>query len=73
MDHPMAIFRWIFPAGIAIAGLGFGALIQACDSAAPLSKSGMETVMTRSIPKTTRPPIDTAAPTKTETASFSVG
>ena len=73
MDRPMAIFRWIFPAGIAIAGLGFGALLQACDSTAPRSKNGTEIIMTRSIPKTTRPPIDASAPTKTETASFAVG
>jgi hypothetical protein len=62
MDRPMAIFRWIFPAGIAIAALGFGALLQACDSAAPRSKTGTEIIMTRSIPKTTRPPIDATAP-----------
>lgn len=73
MDHPMTIFRWIFPAGIAIASLGFGALLQACDSTAPRSKNGMETAMTRSIPKTTRPPIDAEAPAKTEIATFAVG
>jgi hypothetical protein len=69
----MAFLRWIFPAGIAIAGLGFGVLLQACDSAVSRSKSGLETVMTRSILKTTRPPIDTAASAKTETATFAVG
>ncbi|MDP1992205.1 MAG: hypothetical protein Q8K00_14435 [Syntrophales bacterium] len=73
MNHPMTIFRWIFPVGIAIAGLGFGALLQACDGTAPRSKIGMEPVMTRSISKTTRPPIDAAAPAKTEMATFAVG
>jgi hypothetical protein len=38
MDRRMAIFRWIFPAGIAIACLGFGALLQPCYSAAPQSE-----------------------------------
>jgi hypothetical protein len=73
MDHPMTIFRRIFPVGIAIACLGFGPLLQACDGMAPRSKNKMETAMTHSIPKTTRPPIDAVAPVKTEMATFAAG
>ena len=73
MDQCMTIFTRIFPAGIAIACLGFGLLAPACDGTGPKGESGKEMAMTRSIPKTAIPPIDTAAPAKTETATFAVG
>ncbi len=73
MDQRMTIFRRIFPAGIAIACLGFGLLVPACDGTGPKGESGKEMAMTRSIPKTAIPPIDAAAPAKTETATFAVG
>jgi hypothetical protein len=73
MDRRMRLFGRTVPAGIAIALLGFGLLVPACDGPAPKSGSGKEMAMTRSIPKTAIPPIDAAAPAKTETATFAVG
>jgi len=73
MDQRITLFGRIFPTGIAIACLGFGLLGQACDGTGPKSESGKEMAMTRSFPKTAIPPIDAAAPAKTETATFAVG
>ena len=73
MDQRMMIFRRVFQAGIVIACLAYGPLLQACNCTASKNEGGKETAMTGSIPNTVRPPIDVAAPAKTETATFALG
>jgi hypothetical protein len=73
MDRRMTFFRRMFPAAMAIACLGFGLLVPACDAPAPGSDSGKETAVTRIIAQAPIPPIDATAPAKTETASFALG
>jgi hypothetical protein len=73
MDHRMTILGRIFPAGIAIVCLGFGLWFQACDNVGSRSGGDKETAMARSMPSGVKPPIDAAAPAKTETAAFALG
>jgi hypothetical protein len=79
MGKRLVILGRVLPAGMAIACLGFGlSMVPACDGTAPGGGSGLagrETEMVRSTAKADRtiPPIDAAAPVKTETASFALG
>ena len=73
MDQRLTIFRLMFPAGLAIAGLGLSLFfVPACDGTAPQGKGGKETAMT-SPANRTMPPLDAARPAKTETAIFALG
>jgi hypothetical protein len=58
-----AISRRVFLKGIGIACLGFGMFLHACGYM-PSERENMEKM---------KPPIDLAAPTKTETATFAMG
>ncbi len=88
MDHRMIIFpsghdrhtrdqqtfsRRIFLKRIGIACLGFGLFLHACGYM-PSERENMEnTKKTGSITNEMKPPIDLAAPSKTETATFAMG
>ena len=74
MNNRLKMFRRMLPAGLVIACLGFGLFfVPLSDGTAPGGESGKETVMIRSLPNAAIPPIDRAAPAKTETASFALG
>jgi hypothetical protein len=74
MNNRFAIFRWLLPAGLVIACLGFGLFfVPASDGTAPRDESGKERRMIHPIGNAAIPPIDTAAPAKIETASFALG
>lgn len=65
--------RRILLKGIGIACLGFAPFLQACDNLTMRSESMEATAKTGLIPKAMRPPIDLAAPAKTEIATFALG
>lgn len=68
-----AISRRIFLKGIGIACLGFGLFLHACGYM-PYERENMENMKkTGSITNEIKPPIDLAAPAKTETATFAMG
>jgi len=68
-----AIGRRGFLKGIGIACLGFGMFLYACGYM-PSERENMEKMKkTGSITNKMKPPIDLAAPAKTETATFALG
>jgi hypothetical protein len=70
LSRTIKLFRPLFPALRAIACLGFSLMVTACDSAGTGNR-GTEAAVTHSRP--TVPPVDAAAPAKTEAASFALG
>jgi len=71
-DHPN-FGRRVFLKGIGIACLGFASFLQACDHLISGKENTEAVAKTSSIPKAMRPPMDAAAPAKTETATFALG
>ena len=71
-DHPN-FSRRIFLKGIGIACLGFASFLQACDNLTSGKENTEAIAKTSLIFKAMRPPIDAAAPAKTETATFALG
>lgn len=68
-----AISRLGFLKGIGIACLGFGMFLHACGYM-PSERENMKNMKkTSSITNKMKPPIDLAAPAKTETATFAMG
>lgn len=65
--------RRIFLKGIGIVCLGSALFLQGCDDLTTRSENMEATGKIGSIPKAMRPPIDLAAPAKTEIATFAQG
>jgi len=65
--------RRIFLKEIGIACLGFVPFLQACDNAFSGGGKVNGTARTEPVPRAMRPPIDTAAPAKSQTATFALG
>ena len=68
-----AIIRRVFLKGIGIVCLGLVPFLQACENMT-LGRDKMEAIeKTSAIAEKMRPPIDLAAPSVTETATFAMG
>ena len=74
IQYPFGFNKWASLAGTIQFLLAIGFLLQACDSAKTMQE-GRVTVMTKpdSLLNIAIPPIDSSAPVKTETATFSPG
>jgi len=67
------VSRRFFLKGIAIVCLGCALFLQGCNDLSARSENTETTGKIGSNPKTMRPPIDVAAPAKTEMATFALG
>ncbi|MEW6333009.1 MAG: twin-arginine translocation signal domain-containing protein [Thermodesulfobacteriota bacterium] len=67
------VSRRNFLKGIGIACLGFAPFLQSCNDPTSIGGKGGGIALEGAIAGGQRPPIDIAAPSKTETATFALG